>query len=343
MPTFIIAEAGVNHNGDVGLALRLIEIAAQCGADAVKFQTFSAEKLAAVGAQKAEYQQETTGDGDQLSMLKKLELTRDEFGRLKARCDALAIEFMSTAFDEESLDFLVSIGIKRIKIPSGEITNLPFIAHCARKMMPIILSTGMSDLDEIEQAVACIRRAWKDIDFKTTDKEFLTILHCTSNYPAHPQDLNLTAMTTIAQKTGCPTGYSDHSQGIVVSPAAVALGASVIEKHYTLDKAMEGPDHKASLDQGELSTMIRDIRIIEQALGTGEKKPSESELPVRDVARKSIAVARDIPQGTVLSQSDLIMLRPGTGISPARREEIVGRKTKSALQSGALLDWKDIT
>jgi len=248
MKTFIIAEAGVNHNGNENLALRLVEVAAKSGAAAVKFQTFSADKLTRKGAAKAEYQKQTTGEGDQHGMLKALEMSQSLHKRLFAHCADLGIEFMSTAFDEEALDFLISLGLKRIKVPSGEITNAPFLRHMASKGLPMIVSTGMAELQEVVAAVDIIRAERLKHGFSEPLADKVTILHCTSNYPAKSADVNLRAMKTMSQATGMPIGYSDHTLGLAVSTGAVALGATVIEKHFTLDSTLPGPDHGASLE-----------------------------------------------------------------------------------------------
>jgi N,N'-diacetyllegionaminate synthase len=265
MRTFIIAEAGVNHNGDEKLATALVEAAAKSGADAVKFQTFSADKLTRKGAEKAEYQEQATGEGDQHGMLKALEMSENLHRRLFAHCSELGIEFMSTAFDEESLDFLIELGIKRIKVPSGEITNAPLLRHMAKKGLPLIVSTGMAALDEVVAAVDIIRAARAAHGFVEPLVEKVTILHCTSNYPTDSADVNLRAMNTLARTTGLPVGYSDHTLGLAVSTAAVALGATVIEKHFTLDAGLPGPDHKASLEPDQLCALVQQIRDVEAA------------------------------------------------------------------------------
>lgn len=341
--TFVIAEAGVNHNGDEDLALRLVETAAHAGADAVKFQTFSAEKLVAPGAKKAEYQARETGDGDQYSMLKALELSEAAHRRIYERCGALGIEFMSTPFDEDAADFLLALGMQRIKVPSGEITNEPFLEFLAAKGVPMILSTGMADLDEIRRAVAVVGAVRARLGLEDSLANVLTVLHCTSNYPAECRDVNLRAMQTIARETGLPVGYSDHTAGLAISTAAVAMGATVIEKHFTLDRDLPGPDHKASLSPDELGALVRQIRDVEEAMGSDEKRPTESELPVRALVRRSVTTTRPLREGTVLAASDLALLRPGTGIAPADLAAIVGRVARRDLPAGATLQWTDLT
>lgn len=341
MKTFIIAEAGVNHNGDEKLALALVEAAVESGADAVKFQTFSADKLTRRGAAKAEYQKKSTGEGDQYGMLKALEMSEQLHSRLFAHCAKLGIEFMSTAFDEEALDFLVGLGIKRIKVPSGEITNMPFLRHMAGKGLPLIVSTGMAELREVISAVDTIRETRKAHGFTAPLTEIVTILHCTSNYPTDVADVNLRAMATIAGATGLPVGYSDHTAGLAVSTGAVALGATVIEKHFTLDCELPGPDHKASLEPRQLTEFVRQIREVEAALGSSIKAPTESELPVRDLVRRSVTAARSIAAGETVGRNDITLLRPGTGIPPADFDKVIGRKPSRAIAAGETLSWLD--
>lgn len=340
-PVFIIAEAGVNHNGDETMAAELVDIAARCGADAVKFQTFSADKLVARGTAKAAYQSRETGDGDQHAMLKALELSHEAHERLAARCAALGIEFMSTPFDTDSVDMLLRLGMRRIKVPSGEITNLPFLAYVAAKCVPLVVSTGMADMDEIQRAVALIRQTWQQHGF-APPADALTVLHCTSNYPAAFTDVNMRALHTIAQGAGTPVGYSDHTKGTAIAIAAVALGATVIEKHFTIDTRLPGPDHSASLDPQELAAMVASIRAVEQAMGSATKAPTASELPIRDLVRRSATLARDVPAGETLSAADLVLLRPGTGIPPAELGQIPGKRTTRDLCAGATLQWSDL-
>lgn len=338
--TFVIAEAGVNHNGSSELALKLVETAARCGADAVKFQTFTAEKLVRRGAEKAEYQKAATGVGDQFEMLKQLEMSPDMHRALISRCEELGIEFMSTPFDEEATDFLLASGMKRIKIPSGEITNWPFLRFLANKNVPLILSTGMASLDEVIDAVKVVADVRASLGLTDTLSSMLCILHCTSNYPALAQDVNLRAMRTIAEATGLPVGYSDHTLGLAVSTAAVALGATVIEKHFTLDKTLSGPDHQASLDPEELAQLIAQIRVAELALGSDVKAPTVSELPVRALVRRSVSLARDVQVGQPLNAQDLCLLRPGNGIPPAALDQVIGRAPRATMLAGTTLQWE---
>ncbi|MBA2402574.1 MAG: N-acetylneuraminate synthase [Bradyrhizobium sp.] len=342
MKTFIIAEAGVNHNGDEKMALELVEAAAKSGADAVKFQTFSADKLARKGAEKAEYQKQATGDGDQHGMLKLLEMSDSLHQRLFARCTELGIEFMSTAFDDESLDFLVALGIKRIKVPSGEITNAPLLRHMASKGLPLIVSTGMAELDEVVVAIGIIRAARESLGFAEPLSDIVTILHCTSNYPAENVDVNLRAMNTMARTTRLPVGYSDHTLGLAVSTGAVALGARVIEKHFTLDSELPGPDHKASLEPDQLATLVQQIRDVEVALGSDIKAPTASELPVRDLVRRSVTTVRPLAAGATVSRDDVTLMRPGTGISPIDLDKVIGRKSARHIPAGETVHWSDI-
>lgn len=340
--TFIIAEAGVNHNGDERLAMQLVEAAVRAGADAVKFQTFSADKLVAPGAGKAEYQSRQTGEGDQHSMLKALELSHSAHRQLFDQCRSLGIEFMSTPFDADAADFLVDLGMRRIKVPSGEITNEPFLQFLAAKGLPLILSTGMADLDEIRRAVEVVALAREAAACPGPLRESLTILHCTSNYPAACTDVNLRAMETIARELDLPVGYSDHTLGLSVSTAAVAMGATVIEKHFTLDPDLPGPDHRASLTTEQLAALVRQIRDVEDALGSAEKRPTASELPIRALVRRSATLVRPKRAGEVLQSDDLALLRPGTGIPPAEAPQAVGRTLARDLPAGTTLDWTDL-
>ena len=330
-PCFVIAEAGVNHNGDVDLAVKLIDEAVKARADAVKFQTFRAEALVSAKAPKAGYQRRTTDAGEsQLAMIKRLELSYDVFRQLHAYCQEMGILFMSTPFDDESADFLDDLGVAVFKIPSGEITNLRFLAHVARKGKPMIVSTGMCFLGEVEAAVQAIEQA---------GNRDLVLLHCSSEYPANPQDVNLRAMLLLSQAFGVPVGYSDHTLGNEIPLAAVALGASVIEKHFTLDRNMPGPDHRASLEPGELQELVQGIRKVEAALGDGRKRPSAQELDTIVAARKSLVAACDIPAGTVLSEDLIVIKRPGSGLPPAMLPYLIGRTTKEAILSGDLISW----
>ncbi|OZI68287.1 N-acetylneuraminate synthase [Bordetella genomosp. 1] len=342
MSTFIIAEAGVNHNGDSDLALRLVDIAADAGADAIKFQTFSADRLVLKGAPKAEYQRKQTGAGDQYDMLKALELPEAAYEALVRRCEARGIEFMSTPFDAEAAEFLVRLGMKRIKVPSGEITNLPFLRTLARHGKPIILSTGMSTLEEVEAAVDTIRKERESARLGGELREVVTVLHCTSNYPAAASDVNLRAMHTMRDALDLPIGYSDHTDGIEISIAAVALGARVVEKHFTISRDMAGPDHKASLEPAELQALVRGIRSVEQAQGDGVKAPAEKELAVRALVRRSVAAGRAISKGERFDEQSLVLLRPGTGIPPAQLEQITGRVAARDIAAGTALSWDDV-
>ena len=315
---FIIAEAGVNHNGSLDLAKKLIDVASESGADAVKFQTFKAEKLVSKNAQKADYQKQTTNKTEsQFDMIKKLELDMDTHKELIAYCETKNIMFLSTPFDHDSIELLNDLGLEIFKIPSGEITNLPYLRHIGKLNKKVILSTGMADIGEIEDAL--------DILINTgTKKENITILHANTMYPTPMEDVNLKAMVTIGNTFDIAFGYSDHTLGIEVDIAAVALGACCVEKHFTLDKTMEGPDHKASLEPNELNAMVKAIRNIELALGSSAKKPSKSESPNIQIARKSIVALKNIKQGETLSEENITVKRPGMGINPMRWDEIVG-------------------
>jgi N,N'-diacetyllegionaminate synthase len=341
--TFIIAEAGVNHNGDAAMALEMVDVAARCGADAIKFQTFSADRLVQPGAEKADYQKAQTGDGDQHAMLKSLEMSEDLHRALIERCSARGIEFMSTPFDEEAALFLRDIGMRRLKVPSGEITNIALLRFFSGLGLPIILSTGMADLDEVKTAVGTLVAERSRLNMAGFGSGELTILHCTSNYPAAPTDVNLRAMVTMAEATGLPIGYSDHTLGVAVSTAAVGLGASVIEKHFTLDRTLPGPDHAASLLPEELSILVQQIRTVEKALGSPDKKPAACELPVRSLVRRSIFLANDVAAGAHLSPADLVMLRPADGIPASAVDMVVGRTASNALSRGQQLQWSDLT
>lgn len=319
MKTLIIAEAGVNHNGDMSTARQLIDVAAEAGADMVKFQTFSADRLATADAAKADYQTRALGDGEsQQTMLRRLELTRDMHVALIAHCKSRRIQFFSTGFDEGSVDFLAELGLDRFKIPSGEITNMPYLRHVGKYGKPVILSSGMSTLGEIEAALDVLEGAG-------TPRERITVLHCNTEYPTPMPDVNLRAMLTIGDAFGVAVGYSDHTLGTEVAVAAAALGASVIEKHFTLGRNLSGPDHKASLEPFELKAMIVAIRNIEQALGDGIKRPSASEAKNKSIARRSLVAARAIRAGEIFNASNLTAKRPGIGLSPMRWDEVVGR------------------
>lgn len=320
MRTLIIAEAGVNHNGDLALAKRLIDVAAEAGADLVKFQTFNADRLVTTQAMKADYQRRNTdAEESQHTMIRRLELTQDMHEALIAHCKLRGIKFFSTGFDMESIDLLAKLGLDCFKIPSGEITNLPYLRHVGRYGKPVILSTGMSTLGEIEAAIDVLETSG-------TPRERITALHCTTEYPTPMHDVNLRAMLAIRDAFGVSVGYSDHTTGIEIPIAAVTLGASVIEKHFTLDRNLPGPDHKASLEPEELKAMVNAIRNIEQALGDGIKRPSASETKNKPIARKSIVAACPIRTGETFTVSNLAAKRPGTGLSPMRWDEVLGRK-----------------
>ena len=309
----------MNHNGDLNLALRLVEAAANAGADVVKFQTFVSEEIATDQAEKAKYQKQTTESAEsQLEMLQKLELTTEQHIQLQDHCKKCAIEFLSTAFDLESIDMLKSLNIKRWKIPSGEITNLAYLRRVGFQKQPVILSTGMANLGEIEAAIDVLEQAG-------TRRDQITVLHCTTEYPAPFDEVNLRAMQVIGQAFGVAVGYSDHTDGISVPIAAVAMGANVIEKHFTLDRKMLGPDHKSSLEQDQFSLMVKSIREVEQALGNGIKRPTASELSNMSVARKSLVASKPIKKGDMFCSANITSKRPGTGISPMLIDEIIGR------------------
>lgn len=317
--TFIIAEAGVNHNGDINLAKQLIDKAVWAGVDAVKFQTWKTELIVSEQSEMADYQKENTGASEsQFQMLKKLELSYDDFRELKAYCDKQGILFLSTPDEEQSADFLNELQ-DIFKIGSGELNNFPFLAHIASYGKEIILSTGMAEMEQIERALHCITQAGLPL-------EKITVLHANTQYPTPMHDVNLKAMQTIADTFGVKVGYSDHTMGIEVPIASVALGAEVIEKHFTLDPTMAGPDHKASLSPGELKAMVQGIRHIEQALGDGKKRVSESEKPNIAVVRKKILAKHDIKQGETLSEENLILLRADEGISADQWFDLIGTK-----------------
>lgn len=331
---FVIAEAGVNHNGSLDLALQLVDMAKACGADAVKFQTFRAARLATRTARKAEYQNRTTEITEsQFEMLRSLELNEAAHRYIIERCRMVGIQFLSSPFDRESADLLDAMGLQRFKVPSGEITNLPFLEHIASKKRPIILSTGMSTLGEVEEAVHVIKQG---------GVHDLTLLHCVTEYPAPYKEVNLRAMQTMKIAFGLPVGYSDHTPGIEIAIAAVALGATVIEKHVTLDRSLPGPDHSASLEPSELKQMITGIRHVEQALGDGIKTPVPSEIQNIPVARKSIVAARSLPAGHRLAELDLVMKRPGIGIAPKFVEVLIGRTLREAIDEDSIISWDQL-
>ena len=327
----IIAEAGVNHNGSIELAKKLIDIAAEAGADFVKFQTFKAEILVTQTADKAEYQKEITDtDESQFAMIKKLELDRKTHEKLIDYCKTKDIQFLSTAFDHDSIDLLDELNIPLFKIPSGEITNLPYLRHIGKMGKPIIMSTGMSSLEEVRDALNVLIESG-------AEKEQITILHCNTEYPTPMKDVNLKAMLTIKDEMGVNIGYSDHTLGIEVPIAAVAMGATVIEKHFTLDRNMPGPDHRASLKPDELREMVVAIRNIKKAMGAGEKKPSSSETKNISVVRKSIVAKMSIKKGELFTEENLTVKRPGTGISPMGWDAVIGKPASSDYEMDDLI------
>lgn len=353
---FIIAEAGVNHNGSLERAIQLVDAAAEAGADAVKFQTFKADKLVGRAAPKAEYQIENTGASEsQHEMIRKLELDEAAHLRLKQHCHGKGIEFLSTPFDMESLTMLVSrFDISLVKLASGEITNAPFLLAAARTGKPVILSTGMSDLGDVENALgvlafgytrhetapslAAFKAAYCSEAGQSALRDRVTLLHCTTEYPAPFAEVNLRAMETLRQAFGLPVGYSDHTPGIAISIAAAALGATVMEKHFTLDRNLPGPDHKASLEPGELAEMVRAIRQVEQSLGSPRKAPAPAELKNRPIARKSLVAARDISPGETLTAENLAIKRPGSGISPIHYWDWLGKVATRAYVADELIE-----
>lgn len=332
MSTMIIAEAGVNHNGDRGMARALIDAAADAGADFVKFQTFSAGALVTKGAAKANYQLATTGDDEsQLQMLKRLELRPEDHEELIDYCRLRGIRFFSTAFDSESLKLLHSLDLGLYKVPSGEITNLPYLREIGARRSQVLLSTGMATLGEIESALESLIGAG-------TERNRITVLHCNTEYPTPMKDVNLRAMLGIRAAFGVAVGYSDHTNGIEIPIAAVALGATVIEKHLTLDRTLPGPDHAASLEPHEFKAMVAAIRNIESALGDGVKRPSSSEAKNTAIARKSIVAARQIRSGELFSTDNLAVKRPGAGISPMRWDEVIGRTAARDFSADELIE-----
>lgn len=334
MKTLIIAEAGVNHNGSFELAKHLVDKAVEAGADIVKFQTCKAENVISRYADKAEYQKETTGEADsQLEMVAKLMLTYDEYALLKQYCEDKGITFLSTAFDLESVDFLHGIGMKLWKIPSGEITNLPLLIKIASLHEPIILSTGMSNLDEVKQAVKVLRDNGADD---------ITVLHCTTEYPAPYEDVNLKAMETLKNELNLKVGYSDHTKGIEIPVAAVAMGACVIEKHFTLDRNLPGPDHLASIEPDELQMMVKAIRNVEKAIGDGVKKVSDSESKNKDIARKSIIAKTSIKKGDIFNEDNITTKRPGSGINPMRWFDLIGKVAKHDYEEDYLIELDEL-
>lgn len=328
-PCFIVAEAGVNHNGSLAMARRLVDAAADAGADAVKFQTFRAERVVTPDAPKAAYQVRATGDQEsQLEMLRRLELDEEAHRDLMECCRQRGIRFLSTPFDEGSLDLLSSLGLPAIKLSSGELTNLPFLRGAARKGKPLILSTGMANLEEVAKAVDAIRaEGGRD----------LVLLHCVSNYPADPADANLRAMTTLREAFCTPVGFSDHTEGDAIALAAVAMGASLLEKHFTLDRGLPGPDHQASIEPSALKELVRRVRSVEAAMGHGRKEPAASEADTARVARRSLVAVQRIPAGTVLVRAMIDARRPGTGLPPDQLDSVIGRTALSDIPEGTVL------
>jgi N-acetylneuraminate synthase len=334
-PVFIIAEAGVNHDGDLARALALCDAARATGADAVKFQTFRAEDLVVPGAPTAAYQKRQTGEQDQFGMLRKLELSPEQHERIRDHCVAIGIEFFSTPFSVQAVDLLVALGVRRMKLPSGELTHKALVQHACATGLPVLLSTGMATLDEVREALAWAREVRGSL-------AGVTVLHCTSAYPASDEALNLRAITRMHESLGLPVGYSDHSTGIEASLAAVALGATVIEKHLTLDRTLPGPDHAASLEAEEFGAMVRGIRRISDMLGDGVKAPRPEEHDAARVARRSIVAAIDIPAGATIAPAMLACRRPATGIAPREWDRVVGRTARDAIAAGSVLQWDQL-
>ena len=332
MSVLIIAEAGVNHNGDMGMAMELIDVAADAGADLVKFQTFSADRLVTPDAASADYQTQNTGVREtQHAMLKRLELSRDDHLQLRARCESRGIEFFSTGFDIESVDLLVELGTEYLKIPSGEITNLPFLRHVGSRGKRIVMSTGMANLTEVHEALSALEASG-------TDRSLITVLHCTTAYPTEMRDANLRAMVTLRDELDVAVGYSDHTLGTEAAVAAVALGAVVIEKHFTLDRTLSGPDHKASMEPAELRSLVAAIRDVEVALGDGAKQPVAAERANIEFARKSIVATRLIRAGETLSEDNVAARRPGSGLSPMLWDQVVGQSAPRDFQPNEMIE-----
>ena len=343
MRTFLIAEIGVNHNGRLDLAMQLVEMAAKAGASAAKFQTFRADAITVRNTATVKYQKDKAGADDQHVMLAKLELGADEHEKLARRCAELGIEFMSTAFDLESLDLLCRLGIRRIKVPSGEVANPHYLRACASKGLPIVLSTGMADIGEVRRAVEVVRGDGRFAAVPSSERDpSLVVLHCTSAYPTALEDVNLRAMTTMRDELGVEIGYSDHTVGIAVAPVAVAMGARVIEKHVTLDRTMPGPDHSASIEPDELAALVRAITDVETMLGDGRKQPRGAELEARSLVRRGLKAARDLTAGAILREADIAILRPATGLAPEHLADAVGRSLARALKAGDPIEAGDL-
>lgn len=334
-PVFVIAEAGVNHDGDLARALALCDAAKAAGADAVKFQTFRAEDLVVPGAPTAAYQQRQTGAQDQFAMLRQLELSPQQHERIRDHCAAIDIEFFSTPFSRAAVDLLVALGVRRMKLPSGELTHRALVEHACATGLPVLLSTGMATLAEVRETLSWVRGVRPALDD-------VTVLHCTSAYPAPDPALNLRAIPTMREELGLPVGYSDHSTGIEAALAAVSLGATVVEKHLTLDRSLPGPDHAASLEPPEFAAMVRGIRRIASMLGDGIKVPRPEEQDAARVARRSIVAAVDIPAGATLDAAMLACRRPATGIPPGDWERVVGSTTRHAVAAGTVLQWDQL-
>jgi N,N'-diacetyllegionaminate synthase len=332
---FVIAEAGVNHNGSVELALQLCDAAHAAGADAVKFQSFVADDLVVPGAPTAEYQTRETGHTDQYKMLKSLELTAQQHGIIYQHCQKIGIEFFSTPFSVAALHMLVQLGVQRVKLSSGELTHRALVEHAAQTALPLLISTGMATMDEIREALGWVTQARGNL-------HDVTVLHCTSAYPASADALNLLAIQSMARDLNVAIGYSDHSLGIAASVAAVALGATVIEKHLTLDKKMPGPDHSASLEPAEFAQLVVGIRTMTTMLGNGIKAPSPEELNTAQVARRSVVAAHNLAAGQVLTADLLMCRRPATGIAPRDLPSLIGRQLKTSLQAGDVLQWQHL-
>ena len=335
LPVFVIAEAGVNHNGDVARALQLCDAAKKAGADAVKFQTFRAEDLVVRGAPTAEYQARQTGDQDQYAMLERLELSEDAHQKIKVHCDAIGIEFFSTPFSVSAVDMLVKLGVKRLKLSSGELTHRALVEHAAATQLPLLMSTGMGTMNEIIEAVAWVSAARGHL-------RDVVVLHCTSAYPAPDETLNLLAMQSMARELKMAIGYSDHSLGIEAPLAAVALGAVVVEKHLTLDRHLPGPDHSASLEPDEFLRMVQGIRRVSAMLGDGVKVPLPEERDTARVARRSVVAAIDIAAGEVITARMLICRRPATGIAPRDMQRVMGQSARVSIAAGSVLQWDQL-